>query len=112
MALMFGLYLALCKTKKIRLFHREIFGPAFQIVYNFCMRKIKSPYRDDESNFKLMLKRYQDIENGIVMPPFEEFFKLCILFELAENVNLKELFPGYYKMFKKEVEDRKRELGR
>ena len=71
------------------------------------MRKIKSPYLNNEANINPELKRLQDIEDGKVFPTFEEFFKLCLVYEIEENVNLRKLYPRAYKKFKKDVQDAK-----
>ncbi len=71
--------------------------------------KKKSTKIKDEVD-KLSLKRYQDIENGKVLPTFIEFFKLCIIFDIAENVNLKWSYPSLYKDLKRKIDARKKEI--
>jgi len=52
----------------------------------------------------LALQRYRDIESGKVIPTFEEFFKICIILNIAEKVNLKELYPTLYDMWKRDID--------
>ena len=60
----------------------------------------------------MTVKRLSDIENGKVLPTFEEFFKLCILYGLGENVNLKEMYPTLYKAYKQDLDAAKMEKGK
>jgi hypothetical protein len=48
-------------------------------------------------------KRLKAIEDGKTLPTFEEFFKLCILYNLVECVNLKEMYPTLYEEYKKDL---------
>jgi len=59
-----------------------------------------------EAELKWSLQRYKDIENGKTIPTFLEFFKLCILFGIAENVNLKEFYPWFYEQLKEEIDEK------
>lgn len=69
------------------------------------MKKIQSPYINYEEIDNPEIKRLLDIEKGRVLPTFEEFFKIALVYEMAENVNLKKLYPKAYKKFSKEVKE-------
>ena len=52
----------------------------------------------------MSVQRYRDIEKGRVLPTFEEFYKLMIIFEMEENLNLKKIYPHLYKHYKRDLD--------
>jgi len=55
----------------------------------------------------MSLQRLRDIEHGKVMPTLEEFFKLCMLYEMPETILLKKMYPTLYAVWKRDIDQAK-----
>ncbi len=51
----------------------------------------------------MSVERLEEIESGKSLPTFEEFFALCIVLDIAENLNLRELYPTLYEEYYSEI---------
>ncbi len=74
------------------------------------MKKSNKQAKKKNDTIIKTLQQYRDIETGRVLPTLPEFFEICIIFEIGENVNLKDLYPAMYRDIKKEIEKRSKEL--
>jgi len=50
-------------------------------------------------------KLFRDLENDKSLPTFGEHFMRCLMFGVAENVNLKEMYPKTYRKLRKWLDE-------
>jgi len=74
------------------------------------MKKSNTQTKKSDDTIASALRRYRDIEAGKVLPTLQEFFKICIIYGIGENVNLKELYPTLYRDLKEEIDMRSKQM--
>ncbi len=70
------------------------------------LTKILHPHDEEKIFHKIeeAIPRYKEIENGDVIPTFEEFFKICIFLQMDEDVNLKKLYPTLHEQYLRDIQ--------
>ena len=63
------------------------------------MTKIKVGSRADIRQLKGVDKLFADLAKDKTIPTFTEFFMQCLILGIAEQVNLKVMYPKVYKKF-------------